>query len=82
MIEAVAKAIADVMFKRRNGRTMMPWDVSPERDEAIAYAGAAITAIRSSAEKVFADGGCTFRDIEGFRTVMKAMVAEADDGQS
>ena len=46
LIERCAKAVGFAIFERRNGRTLMPWMASPERDEAIAYVRETIKALR------------------------------------
>lgn len=46
MREKLAKAITEVMYKRRKGCTLMPYMAFPERDEALAYVDAILEVLR------------------------------------
>ena len=81
--ERLAKVVADVMFERRKGRTLMAWGASPERDEALAYVDAVLGALREPSQAMLharhpehSDGVDFFLDGWDARDVWQAMIGE------
>jgi hypothetical protein len=55
-LEQAAKAVAEVMARRRPGGTMLPWHCSAERTEALEYVRAALAALRAPTEEMMQAG--------------------------